>query len=83
MDCTDDVDEDELALAMSTELSRPARALSGRRTRSFTSLRDAEVSRTYSHNVLTSRSKSIPPFSDHKDALTTQKLNQQDLNQSL
>jgi hypothetical protein len=49
MDCTDDVDEDELALAMSTELSRPARALSDRRTRSFTSLRDAEVSRTYSH----------------------------------
>ena len=43
MDSNDDVDEDELALAMSTELSRPARTFSDRRTRSFTSLRDAEV----------------------------------------
>jgi hypothetical protein len=44
MDGVDDVDEDELALAMSTELARPTRNLSNRRTRSFTSLQDAEVS---------------------------------------
>jgi hypothetical protein len=43
MDGVDDVDEDELALAMSTELARPTRNLSNRRTRSFTSLQDAEV----------------------------------------
>jgi len=43
MDNAEDVDEDELALAMSTELARPTRNLSDRRTRSFTSLRDAEV----------------------------------------
>jgi len=43
MDGIDDVDEDELALAMSTELARPTRNLSDRRTRSFTSLQDAEV----------------------------------------
>ena len=39
----DTVDEDELVLAMSTELSRPPRTLSDRRARSFTSLRDAQV----------------------------------------
>lgn len=50
MDGVDDVDEDELALAMSTELARPTRNLSNRRTRSFTSLQDAEVSP--SHDLL-------------------------------
>lgn len=43
MEGNDDVNEDELALAMSTELSRPARALSNRRTKSYTSLQDAEA----------------------------------------
>jgi hypothetical protein len=43
MEGSDDVDEDELALAMSTELSRPTHTLSDRRTRSFTSLGDAEA----------------------------------------
>jgi len=43
MDGNDDVDEDELALAMSTELSRPPPTLADRRTRSFTSLQDAEA----------------------------------------
>lgn len=54
MDESDDVDEDELALAMSTELSRPARAFSDRRTRSFTSLRDAEVNPAYFRNIRSS-----------------------------
>lgn len=40
---SDDVDEADLAMAMSTELTRPAYALYGRRTRSYNSLRDAEV----------------------------------------
>ena len=42
MDAVDDVDEDELALAMSTELACPPRNLSSRRARSFTSLQEAE-----------------------------------------
>ena len=37
----DDIDEDELALAMSTELVRPVHSIPDRRTRSFTSLQDA------------------------------------------
>ena len=74
MDGSDDVDEDELALAMSTELSRPARALSYRRTRSFTSLRDAEVNASI-FSPLICRNKSIPPFSDHNGALAAQNLN--------
>jgi len=43
MEGPDDVDEDELALAMSTELSRPSATLPPRRARSFTSLRDEQV----------------------------------------
>jgi hypothetical protein len=39
----DDVDEDDVALAMSTELTRPAHTLSDRRTQSYSSLRDAGV----------------------------------------
>jgi hypothetical protein len=39
----DDVDEEELSLAMSTELSRPIHILERRRTRSLTSLQDAQV----------------------------------------
>lgn len=38
MDVNDDVDEDELALAMSTELTQPVRSIPIRRARSFTSL---------------------------------------------
>jgi hypothetical protein len=38
MEATDDVDEDELALAMSTELMQPAPTVPMRRTRSFTSV---------------------------------------------
>jgi len=37
MDGNDDVDEDELALAMSTELTQPVRSAPIRRARSFTS----------------------------------------------
>jgi len=37
----EDVDEDELALAMSTELVRPVPSISVRRARSFSSLQDA------------------------------------------
>jgi len=37
MDGNDDVDEDELALAMSTELTQPVRSVPIRRTRSFAS----------------------------------------------
>jgi hypothetical protein len=40
----DDVDEDELTLAMSTELTRPSHPLVRRRTRSLTSLKDAQCS---------------------------------------
>ena len=43
MDPCDDVDEDELALALSTELCRPSPIISDRRTKSFTSLRDPET----------------------------------------
>jgi hypothetical protein len=43
MDGSDDIDEDELALAMSTELSRPTRTVALRRAHSVTSLRDTEV----------------------------------------
>jgi hypothetical protein len=43
MDGSDDIDEDELALAMSTELSRPTHSVAPRRARSVTSLRDTEV----------------------------------------
>jgi len=39
----DDVDEDELMLAMSTELSRPAHPPLRRQTRSLTSLQDAQA----------------------------------------
>jgi hypothetical protein len=38
MEATEDVDEDELALAMSTELMQPTPTVPMRRTRSFTSL---------------------------------------------
>ena len=37
MEANDDVDEDELALAMSTELTQPVRSVPVRRVRSFTS----------------------------------------------
>jgi hypothetical protein len=60
MDSSDDVDEDELALAMSTELSRPARTLSDRRTRSFTSLRDVEVNPAYS--IFAYLQEQVDPF---------------------
>jgi hypothetical protein len=40
----DDADEDELSLAMSTELTRPSHPLVRRRTRSLTSLKDAQSS---------------------------------------
>jgi hypothetical protein len=43
MDGSDDIDEDELALAMSTELSRPTRTVAPRRAHSVTSLRNTEV----------------------------------------
>ena len=72
MDGSDDVDEDELALAMSTELSRPSRALV-RPTDEIIYLSSGCRGKSPTQYPLICRNKSIPPFSDYKDALTTQK----------
>lgn len=49
MEGSDDIDEDELALAMSTELSRPTHTVAPRRARSVTSLRNTEVRLQHAH----------------------------------
>ena len=60
----DDIDEDELALAMSTELPRENRTLSERRTRSFSSLDDFEANLRLYVASLIFRNNYIDPFSD-------------------
>jgi hypothetical protein len=51
----EDIDEDELALAMSTEMVRPVNSIPDRRTRSFTSLQDANDASKFLSGLALSR----------------------------